>query len=279
MGSGGGLDRLKQGALDIAVTDWPLTPGELQQIGAAQVPLFADGLTVAVNLPGASQLKLTGDNLADTFTNANTSWARGDLTAANPGVPLAGITSKPVCRSDASGSTRVFTSYLSRANRNWSRRVGSGFTVDWPSHVQAVAGTSGVVQTIRGAVGSIGYLGMAEARGASLLMPSLTNSGGNYLAPTIAGVQAALATAEWDKRNNQADIERNAAPGAWPLTVVVYAVFRTAGFGEDAKKFLRSAIADGGADIGQRGFVALPAAPRALAQSTLASLQLNASAA
>ncbi len=280
LGSSGGLVALRDGKLDVAITDWPLTPIELSQGGLIQVPMCADAVVVAMNLASVTKLRLTGDVVSDIYRGTVPAWNHASIQGLNADEKLPAQRIRYVGRSDGSGTTRVFGTYLSRANRTWSRQFGAGFTVSWIDSVAQARGTSGVIEAMKAQTGSIGYMGLAEARRAGFTVVQLANLSGNYVSASAASISAALVGAKWDERNGDADIDRNTAPAAWPLTAVVYAVLRAqSSNAASAKRFMGAVIASGAADVSANGFVELPPAPKAMAARLLASLAVLPSAA
>ncbi len=269
LGSAAGVAGVRDGSLAIGLTDWPLTSVELAQGGLLQVPLFADSLVLAYNLPGFGALKLPIDLLVEMFAGRLNSWRSGTLARVNPDLKFTGAVS-PVVRSDSAGSTRVFTNALSGLSRSWSREFGSDFTVRWSSTATAVRGTTAVVDAIQKTPGSIGYLGAAEASAAKLFVASVSNSAGQFILPGSASVSSALASARWSEANLEPDVVRAPSPQAWPMTAVVYAVIKAkAPTTVAAKALIAQVLSQGQPVIARAGFVEVPAVGKALAAKVL----------
>jgi phosphate transport system substrate-binding protein len=270
VGSGAGIAGLRDGSLDVAVTDWPLSAVEVAQGGFVQVPLCADALVVVHGLGASVALRLSADALGDAYSGA-INWAAGAIKSANPALPGAERPVVAFARADSSGSSRVFTNYISRLNRTWSRSTGSDFLPRWHNSVRTVRGTTAMVEAVRSTPGSLGYLGLAEARRANLAVASLSNVAAQFVTAQPSAITAAMVSASWDDSNSEADLARASSPQAWPMTAIVYAVFRGKGpQAAAAKRFLSQAVASGGADVSSAGFVELPASAKSLASRVLA---------
>jgi phosphate transport system substrate-binding protein len=128
-----------------------------------------------------------------------------------------------------------------------------------------------MVEAVRSTPGSLGYLGLAEARRANLAVASLSNAAAQFVTAQPSAIAAAVASAGWDESNNEADLVRASSPQAWPMAAVVYAVFRSKGpQAAAAKRFLSQTLVSGGADVNSAGFVELPASVKSLANRVLA---------
>jgi phosphate transport system substrate-binding protein len=141
IGSGAAIERAGSGGLDIGVSDVPLTATALAQQGLVQIPLFADGIAVVLNAPGAAQLKLPDDALIEIFRGSQTNMEANGMGRLNPGTSLSTIKPVPFGRIDASGSTATFTNYLARRSRTWAKEFSSGLQVRWPGSVRMVRGS------------------------------------------------------------------------------------------------------------------------------------------
>lgn len=273
VGSGLGIQGVGAGTLDVGVTDQPLTPMALSQQGLVQVPLFGDGIAIIANISGANELKLNAEAMVEIYRGVVRDLGTSPAANANPGVRLSGI--RPIAhgRRDASGSTRTFSAYMANASRTWAKEFSSDFTLNWPKSVVEVTGTSAMIAAVKAKPGAFGYAGLAEARSASLGMPMMINNSGAFVAPNGPALLAAISSATWDAAANSADLLRASSPQAWPMSFVVYALFkRTNPKSAAIRAALTRVQTDGQADITRLGFVPIPAAQRsAVMQRSLAS--------
>jgi phosphate transport system substrate-binding protein len=263
VGSGAGMERAGAGTLDIGISDVALTPTALNQQGLVQVPLFADGIAVVLNVPNGSSVKLAAESLVEVYRGTQRDWAGNGMAALNPGAALGGLTPTAVGRADASGSTAVVTGYLSRVNRAWAKEFSNGLSVRWPGHVRAVRGSSEMAKTVLATPGAVGYVSLAEVRAQNLAAPQLPNAAGVYAAPNAAGVAVAVNSASWHDTARSADLDRVNAPGAWPLSFVVYALIKTSGRkASAAKTWINRVATEGQSDLTRLGLVPVPQAVR-----------------
>lgn len=197
IGSGGGIKQITEGTVDFGASDGIMTAEQQSQAEAAHGPILHIPMTIGseaviYNLPGiaSGQLKLTPEVLADIYLKKITRWNDQRLAAINPGLNLPGGAIAVVHRSDGSGTTFIFTNYLSRVSDEWKTRVGNANSVNWPGDIggQGNEGVAGQVQQLPNA---IGYVELAYARQNNLPWAKLRNSSGNYLEPSIDGTTRA----------------------------------------------------------------------------------------
>jgi phosphate transport system substrate-binding protein len=198
VGSLGGLLRVKDRAVDFAVSDMPLTSSELTMLRLGQFPIVVGGIVVAVNIDGIGpgELRLTGPVLADVFLGRITRWSDPAIQSLNPGVtlPAAGIT--VVNRADGSGTTFNFAEYLSRVSAEWRAHVGAAMLVRWPIGTSA-RGNEGIAQTVQRVKNSIGFVEFAQAMRSRLSHAVIQNRAGRFVRPEAATFHAAAAGADW----------------------------------------------------------------------------------
>jgi phosphate transport system substrate-binding protein len=194
VGSGAGIAALAQGTAQFAGSDPALTSddkGTLTKGDPVQIPVFFGAITASYNLPGVkSGLKLDGQTLADIFQGKITTWNDPAITKLNPGVKLPGAKITVVHRSDESGTTAGFTTFLSAYSSSWKSQVGSDKTVKWPTGTGA-KGNDGVAAAIKQTEDSIGYVEQAYALANNFTYASVKNKSGQYVAPTLASTSAA----------------------------------------------------------------------------------------
>lgn len=278
VGSSGGLKQLSEKSVQFAVSDRPLAPVQLQQQSLRQVPLAATGVVVVANLPSLAgkTLKLNGATLADIYSGTITTWDHINIKSINPGVALPAIPIKPMWRSDGSGQTWAFTTYLSRYHGAWSRKYGADNRVAF-SVGAGHAGGAAVLAAVKTTLGAIGYDVSGEAAKSGLVVAELQNAMSRYVAPTRASIGEALARASWTTTSsvfvppNSADLDASPGENAWPISVVTYAVVPAEDTGA-AMSFLAAAIAQGDKDAVEASFVPLPAEIKEVARKTLASI-------
>lgn len=198
IGSGGGQRQLLNQTVDFGASDAPMTddsmagaPGRILHL-----PVVAGGVAVIYNLPGDPKLKLDGATLAEIYLGRITKWNDPKIAALNPGVALPNLPIIPVHRSDGSGTTFIFTDYLSVVDNSWANSVKKGTAVKWPADVGIGAkGSEGVAGQVRQISGSIGYAELAYADQNKIPYANMKNAAGQFVSPAPASVSAALATA------------------------------------------------------------------------------------
>lgn len=197
IGSGGGIRQLMAGTVDFGGSDAYLSDEQLRSAPAKllHIPTVMGAVAVTYNLPGlARPLRLTPDVLADIFLGRITRWNDRRIREANPGVSLPNRPIVVVRRSDGSGTTFIFTSYLSRVSQDWAQRVGSGTAVSWPVGVGAPQ-NDGVAGQVRQIPGAIGYVGLAYALQNRMAYAALRNRDGEFVLPSLESTSAAAAGA------------------------------------------------------------------------------------
>lgn len=198
IGSGGGVKQIKAKTVDFGASDAPLKPEELDKAGLMQFPMIMGGVVPVVNLSGmkSGQLKLTPDVLADIFLGKITKWNDARIAAANKGLTLPKKDITVVHRADGSGTTWIFTNYLSKVSPTWEKEVGNNKSVSWPAGVGG-KGNEGVAAFVRKVDGGIGYVEYAYALQNKMTTALLENKAGEFVAPTAEAFQAAAAGADW----------------------------------------------------------------------------------
>jgi len=199
VGSGAGINQITAGTVDFGASDAIMTPAQQTAAEAAggpilHIPMTSGAVAIIYNLTGipSGQIKLTGDVLAKIYLKTITTWNDPQITALNPGLNLPNTPIVVVHRSDGSGTTFIFTNYLSKVSSDWSTKVGSATSVNWPGDIGA-QGNAGVAGTVQQTPGAIGYVELAYAEQNKLPWVLLQNAAGNYEAPTLAGTTAAMA--------------------------------------------------------------------------------------
>jgi phosphate transport system substrate-binding protein len=197
IGSGGGVKQFTAKTVDFGASDAPLNAGERQAApGAVQIPETIGSVAVAYNIPGipTKTLKFTGQVLADIFQGKITKWNDPQIKALNPGVNLPNANIAVVHRSDGSGTTYVWTSYLSSHSPQWNQTVGASKSVPWPVGI-AAPGNEGVANTIKGSPNTIGYVELNYALTTGMPYALIQNAAGKFVAPSLNSTQQAVSNA------------------------------------------------------------------------------------
>ena len=222
VGSGAGIKQIKSKTVDFGASDMPLSDEELAKDGLLQFPTVVGGVVPVVNIAGIKpgQIKLTGQVLGDIYLGKITKWNDPALTALNPGVPLPDAAIAPVRRADGSGTTFIFTNYLSKVNPEWKSKVGEGTAVNWPAGAGG-KGNEGVAAFVQRLPNSIGYVEYAYVKQNKMTYTQMKNRDGVFVDPSDTAFKAAAAGADWNKTFNQVTTDQ---PGkdAWPLTNPTY---------------------------------------------------------
>jgi phosphate transport system substrate-binding protein len=263
VGSGAGIRQIKAKTVDFGATDMPLKDDELAKDGMLQFPTVIGGVVPVVNIKGVApgQIKLTGQVLGDIYLGKITKWNDAALTALNPGVPLPDSAIAVVRRADGSGTSFIFTNYLSKVNAEWKAKVGEGTAVNWPTGAGG-KGNEGVAAFVQRLPNSIGYVEYAYVKQNKMTYTLLKNSAGNFVAPDDANFKAAAAGADWAKTFYQILTEQ---PGkdSWPLTgatfILMYKSQDKPANASAALKFFDWAYVNGDAMAAELEYVALPA--------------------
>lgn len=220
IGSGGGIKQIKQKTVDFGASDMPLKPEELEKAGLIQFPAIMGGVVPVVNVPGVKpgELKLSGDLLSKIFLGQVKKWNDPAIRKLNPSLALPDKTINVVHRSDGSGTTFLFTEYLSKVSPDWQKKVGANTSVSWPTGVGG-KGNEGVASYVKTIPSSIGYVEFAYALQSKMTHVQLQNSEGEFIAPDIKTFQAAASNADWQQAPGFYLVLTN-QPGkeSWPIT-------------------------------------------------------------
>jgi phosphate transport system substrate-binding protein len=251
IGSGGGQKQLLNQTVDFGASDAPMkdealasAPGKILHL-----PIVAGGVAIIYNLPGSPKLKMDGNLIANIFMGNITTWNDPKIAALNPGVDLPNLPIVPVHRSEGSGTTFIFSDYLSNVNPAWADTVGKATAVKWPAGIGLGAkGSEGVAGQVKQTSGGIGYAELAYADQNKMAYADVKNSAGNFIAPSPDSVSAALATAtipqdfRFSMVNPPGDQAYPISGASW---VLVYEHQKAADRGQKLVAFLKWAITDG----------------------------------
>jgi len=219
IGSGGGIKQITNNTVDFGASDMPLTPEDLDKKGLIQFPTVVGGVVPVINIGGikSNQLRLSGQVLADIYMKKITRWNDPAIKALNPSINLPSAIIAVVHRSDGSGTSFVFTNYLSKVSSAWSKNVGANTAVAWPTGLGG-KGNEGVASYVQRIKNSIGYVEYAYAKQNHLTTTMMQNADGQFVNPDIASFQSAAQYAQWDKAPGMYEILTNeAGKGSWPI--------------------------------------------------------------
>jgi phosphate transport system substrate-binding protein len=220
IGSGGGIKQIIAKTVDFGASDMPMKPEDLEKNGLVQFPAIMGGVVPVVKLEGIQpgQLKFTGSLLADIYLGKVSKWSDAAIAKVNPGVKLPAGNITVVHRSDGSGTTFLWTSYLSKASAEFKSTVGEGTAVKWPTGVGG-KGNEGVASYVQKINGAIGYVEYAYARQNRLAYGEVQNQAGRFVAPDEATFKAAAANADWKSVPGMGVVlVDQKGEQAWPIT-------------------------------------------------------------
>jgi phosphate transport system substrate-binding protein len=277
IGSGGGIKQIKAKTVAFGASDKPLKLAELNEAGLYQFPTVLGGVVPIVNLPGvkAGQVHLSGALLADIYLGAVTKWNAPQIATLNRGVRLPNLPITVVHRSDGSGTSFLFTSYLAMKSPGWAQKVGASDSVQWPTGIGG-KGNDGVAAMVRQTVGAIGYVEYAYAKQNGASYALLQNKAGKYPAPTAANFAAAAAGAPWAKApGNYILLLDQAGGNAWPITGATFILLHKnqadAATGASVLKFFDWAYTHGDKAALALDYVPMPAAVKTLVRKQWAT--------
>ena len=219
IGSGGGQNQITARTVDFGASDAPMDAAKLKSANVLQFPTVMGAVVPIVNLPGikADELKLTGEVLAEMYAGKITKWNDPKIAALNAGVKLPSIAVAPVYRAEASGTSYVWTSYLSAVSPDWKSAVGASTSVNWPAGSGA-KGNDGVAATVAHTRGGLGYVENAYATQNHLTTTQLKNKAGNFVKPTTEAYQAAASAADFANAPDFAvSLIDLGGAGTWPI--------------------------------------------------------------
>lgn len=242
IGSGGGITQVTKGLVDFGASDVPMTD---QQLAAAPVkmlnlPLVLGAAVPIFNITGVQELRLSPDVLADIFLDKITEWNDPRIAKDNPDVKLPAQKITVVHRSEGSGTTYIWTDYLSKVSKEWASGPGKGTSINWPTGIGA-KGSENVASMVRQINGAIGYVELTYALQNHISVAEVRNSAGNWVKPSIAGATAAAGTA---KMPDDYRVSITNAPGAdaWPISSFSWMLVPAKPFHQENEKTLRDLL-------------------------------------
>ncbi|WP_075183350.1 phosphate ABC transporter substrate-binding protein PstS [Pantoea sp. 1.19] len=263
IGSSGGVKQINAKTVDFGASDAPLKEEDLAKGGLFQFPTVIGGVVLAVNIPGikSNQLVLDGKTLGDIYLGNVKKWNDPAITKLNPGVTLPETNINVVRRADGSGTSFVFTSYLTKVNADWASKVGKGNTVNWPTGLGG-KGNDGVAAFVQRLPGSIGYVEYAYAKQNNLAYTRLVDADGKAVSPTETSFSNAAKGADWSKTFAQ-DLTNQKGDNVWPITSTTFILMhKQQAKPEQAKAvltFFDWAYKDGAKEANALDYATLPA--------------------
>ncbi len=277
VGSGAGLRQIEAKTVDFGASDAPLKDDELAKKGLMQFPTVIGGVVPVVNIKGVApgQLKLNGQVLGDIYLGKITKWTDPAIKALNPALTLPDAAIAPVRRADGSGTSFIFTNYLSKTNPEWKSKVGEGTAVNWPVGAGG-KGNEGVAAFVGRLPNSIGYLEYSYIKQNKLTFAQMRNTDGVFVSPDDSSFKAAAAGADWSKSFYQILTEQ---PGkdSWPITgatfILMHKVQDKPAQATAALKFFDWAYKNGDKTAGDLDYVPMPAAVKTIIEKSWAEVK------
>ena len=275
VGSGAGIKQIKSKTVDFGATDMPLKDEELSKEGLFQFPTVIGGVVPVINVKGLTpgQVKLTGEVLGNIYLGEIKKWNDPAIVALNPGVPLPDAAIAVVRRADGSGTSFIFTNYLSKVNADWKSKVGEGTAVNWPTGAGG-KGNEGVAAFVQRLPNSIGYVEYAYVKQNKMNFVQMRNASGTFVSPDDVTFKAAAVGAEWSKSFYQI-LTNQAGKDAWPLSGATFILMHKTQDkpvqGAASLKFFDWAYVNGDKIAADLEYVPLPAAVKDLVRKQWAA--------
>ncbi|WP_426106520.1 phosphate ABC transporter substrate-binding protein PstS [Massilia sp. TSP1-1-2] len=264
VGSGAGIKQIKAKTVDFGASDKPLKAEELNEAGLMQFPAIMGGVVTVINLDGIAPgaMKLTGPVVADIYMGKITKWNDPQIAALNPGMKLPADEITVVHRADGSGTTFLFTDYLSKVSPEFKTKIGADAAVKWAVGVGG-KGNEGVAANVKSMKGSIGYVEWAFAKKNKIAHTQLKNKDGSFLQPDDDAFKAAAASADWAKTPGFGIVLTDqAGKASWPITgvsyILMYKAQVDAAKGKEVLKFFDYSFKNGDAAAAELDYVPLP---------------------
>jgi phosphate transport system substrate-binding protein len=276
--------------VDFGASDPPLKPADEEAIAkngspAVQIPMFLGAITVSYNLPGVKTgLKLEGKTISDIYLGKVKTWNDPEIAALNPGVTLPSTAITVIHRSDSSGTTSGFTSFLAASDPEFKSKVGEGKDVQWPTGTGA-KGNAGVAGAVQQTTGAVGYVEQAYALQHNFTYASVKNKSGNFVAPTLASTSAA-GEGVTVPANLGIKVINSPTASAYPITSQTFVVVNkdlckageSEGIAKGVVKFIDYGLNQGQSILAQADYASLPASILAKSKEAAAGLQCNGTA-
>ena len=283
VGSGAGIRQIDAKTVAFGASDMPLKDDELAKKGQIQFPTVIGGVVPVVNIQGVApgQLRLNGQVLGDIYLGKITKWSDPAIKALNPTLALPDAAIAPVRRADGSGTSFIFTNYLSKVNADWKSKVGEGTAVNWPTGAGG-KGNEGVAAFVGRLPNSIGYVEYAYVKQNKMNFALMQNAAGQFVAPDDTAFKAAAAGADWSKSFYQILTNQ---PGAqsWPITgatfILMHKVQEKPAEAAATLKFFDWAYKNGDKTADELDYVPMPASVKAQVEKLWATQVKDASGA
>ncbi len=264
LGSGAGVTQIINRTVDFGASDSPVAPERLEKEQLLQFPAVIGAVVVIVNVPGVdgAKIKLTGDLLGEIYVGRVRLWNDPKIVALNPTLKMPGIPISPAYRADSSGTTSIFTKYLSGVSPIFKERTGAGNAVAWRTGLGA-PGNAGVAAAVKNIKGGIGYVEFAYAAENGMQALQLANGSGKFVSPTVPGFTEAAAQADWANAKNMAANMLN-MPGdnAWPIVSATYILVprnpRNPATTQSVLKYIDWSFRNGAATADRLHYIMLP---------------------
>jgi phosphate transport system substrate-binding protein len=262
IGSAGGIKQIVAKTVDFAGSDAPLHDDELAKEGLFQFPTVVGGVVPAINVPGikAGQLVLSGPVLADIYLGKVKNWNDPEIAKLNPGVKLPDLDIAVVRRADGSGTTFIWSDYLSKVSPEWKSKVGEGTTISWPTGTGG-KGNDGVAAFVQRLPGAIGYVEWAYAKQNHMIYTAMKNESGAIVQPQTDTFKAAAAGADWSKSFYQI-LTNEPGKTAWPVVGATFVLLHTTqanpAQGKATLQFFDWAFQNGGSAADSLDYISLP---------------------
>lgn len=272
IGSGGGIKQIDSKTVDFGASDAPLTDEVLKTKGQMQFPTVLGGVVPVINVKGIEpgQLKLTGAVLGDIYLGKVSRWNDPAIKALNPTLALPDAAIAQVRRADGSGTTFIFTNYLSKVNAEWKSKVGEGTAVNWPVGAGG-KGNEGVAAFVSRLPNSMGYVEYSYVKQNKLNYAVMQNSAGNFVKPDDETFKAAAAGADWNKSFYQI-LTNQPGKDAWPISGATFILMHLKqdkpASASETLKFFNWAYANGGKSATDLDYVPMPPAVVAAIQKS-----------
>jgi phosphate transport system substrate-binding protein len=264
VGSGAGIKQIEAKTVDFGASDMPLKDEDLRAKGLVQFPTVIGGVVPVINIKGISpgQLRLNGQVLGDIFLGKITKWDDAAIKALNPSLPLPSDAISPVRRADGSGTSFIFTNYLSKVNAEWKSKVGEGTAVNWPVGAGG-KGNEGVAAFVNRLPNSIGYVEYAYVKQNKMNFALMQNSAGTFVSPDDSAFKAAAVGADWAKSFYQI-LTNQSGKDAWPISGATFILMHKAqdkpAQATSSLKFFDWAFKNGDKTADDLDYVPMPAA-------------------
>jgi phosphate transport system substrate-binding protein len=277
VGSGAGMRQIEAKTVDFGASDAPLTDADLKAKGLVQFPTVIGGVVPVINIKGIAPgaMKLNGQVLGDIYLGKITKWNDAAIKALNPSLNLPDASIAPVRRADGSGTTFIFTNYLSKVNPEWKTKVGEGTAVNWPAGAGG-KGNEGVAAFVNRLPNSIGYVEYAYVKQNKMTFAQMQNAAGQFVSPDDTSFKAAAAGADWAKSFYQI-LTNQPGAASWPITGATFIMMHTkqdkVPQASAALRFFSWAYANGDKMADDLDYVPMPANVKTIIERSWAQIQ------